>query len=151
MRKNTSRVSKCTFLKLKKWARVRLFPEEAQIYSQRKRLSTGQLQTIKRDVYLTPEEAATPTSIMKKCGFDPLLWEVVTCKLITGSWDVTIKNADGEGRLHTNRKYSVTLTVKPLGGTLTSDQVLEIFKNLPKPKLTEYEISGAESICLNSR
>ena len=110
--------------------------EQAQSYTQEETIfNKDASQTIKRDVYLTPEEAASPTSIMKKCGFDPLLWEVVTCKLVTGSWDVTIKNADGEGVLHTNRKYSVTLTVKPLGGRLTSDQVLDMFKNLPPVKL----------------
>ena len=73
-------------------------PEQAQSYTQEETtFNKDASQTIKRDVYLTPEEAASPTSIMKKCGFDPLLWEVVTCKLVTGSWDVTIKNADGEG------------------------------------------------------
>lgn len=95
--------------------------------------------TIKRDIYLTEDEAASPTSIMKKCGFDPLLWEVVTCKLISGSWDVTIKNSEGDGVLHTNRKYSVTLTVKPLGGKLTSDQVLNVFKSLPPVKVAQYK------------
>ena len=111
-------------------------PEQAQSYTQEETtFNKDASQTVKRDVYLTPEEAASPTSIMKKCGFDPLLWEVVTCKLVTGSWDVTLKNADGEGVLHTNRKYSVTLTVKPLGGRLTSDQVLDMFKNLPPVKL----------------
>lgn len=96
-------------------------------------------QTIKQDIYLTPDEAASPTLIMRKCGFDPLLWEVVSCKVINGSWDVTIKNADGEGELHTNRKYSVTLTVKPLGGKLTMPQVLEAFQSLPKAKVVKYE------------
>jgi len=111
-------------------------PDKAREYSHEETtFNKDASQTIKRDVYLTPEEAASPTSIMKKCGFDPLLWEVVTCKLVTGSWDVTLKNADGEGVLHTNRKYSVTLTVKPLGGRLTSDQVLDMFKNLPPVKL----------------
>ena len=111
-------------------------PDKAREYSHEETtFNKDASQTVKRDVYLTPEEAASPTSIMKKCGFDPLLWEVVTCKLVTGSWDVTIKNADGEGEQHTNRKYSVTLTVKPLGGTLTSDQVLDMFKNLPPVKL----------------
>jgi len=111
-------------------------PDKAREYSHEETtFNKDASQTVKRDVYLTPEEAASPTSIMKKCGFDPLLWEVVTCKLVTGSWDVTLKNADGEGEQHTNRKYSVTLTVKPLGGRLTSDQVLDMFKNLPPVKL----------------
>lgn len=115
-------------------------PDKAREYSHEETtFNKDASQTIKRDVYLTPEEAASPISIMKKCGFDPLLWEVVTCKLVTGSWDVTIKNADGEGEQHTNRKYSVTLTVKPLGGKLTSDQIFEVFKQLPPAKITQYK------------
>lgn len=98
-----------------------------------------QSQTIKRDIYLSEDEAASPISVMKKCGFDPMLWEVVTCKLISGSWDVTIKNDMGDGVLHTNRKYSVTLTVKPLGGKLTSDQIFEVFKRLPPAKIAQYK------------
>src|SRR5690606_36098943 len=45
----------------------------------------------------------------------------------------------GEGELHTNRKYSVTLTVKPLGGKLTSDQIFEVFKQLPPAKIAQYK------------
>lgn len=101
-------------------------------------------QTIKRDIYLSEDEAASPISVMKKCGFDPLLWEVVTCKLISGSWDVTIKNLEGEGVLHTNRKYSVTLTVKPLVGKLTSDQIFEVFKALPPAKIAQYKHTPGE-------
>ena len=96
-------------------------------------------QTIRRDIYLTENEAASPVSIMQKCGFDPLLWEAVSCKLVDGSWDVTIKNGEGEGVLHTNHKYSVTLTVKPLGSKLTLPQVLEAFKSLPPAKVTRYK------------
>jgi len=96
-------------------------------------------QTIKQDIYLSPDEAASPVLIMQKCGFDPLLWEVITCKLISGSWDVTIKNDMGDGILYTNRKYSVTLTVKPLGGKLTMPQVLEAFKSLPPVKIAQHK------------
>ena len=95
-------------------------------------------QTIKRDVYLTEDEKASPVKIMQKCGFDPLLWEVINCRIISGSWDVTIKNLDGEGVLHTNRKYSVTLTVKPLGGILNMDQVLQAFDVLKPVKLAAF-------------
>ena len=112
----------------------------SQEYSQEETtFNKDQSQTIKRDIYLSEDEAASPTSVMKKCGFDSMLWEVVTCKLVSGSWDVTIKNLEGEGELHTNRKYSVTLTVKPLGGKLTSDQIIEVFKKLSPTKLTQYK------------
>jgi len=114
--------------------------KNTQEYSQEETtFNKDQSQTIKRDIYLSEDEAASPISVMKKCGFDPLLWEVVTCKLVSGSWDVTIKNDMGDGVLHTNRKYSVTLTVKPLGGKLTSDQIFEVFKQLPPAKITQYK------------
>jgi len=96
-------------------------------------------QTIKQDVYLTPDEAADPAKIMQKLGFDPLLWEVKTCKVVTGSWDVTLKNDDGEGVQHTNRKYSITLTVAPLKGELAFPQVLSAFKELEPAKVIEYD------------
>lgn len=118
--------------------KAKLSPD-AQYTQQETVYNKDKSQTIKRDIYLNDDEAASPISVMKKCGFDPLLWEVVTCRLISGSWDVTIKNADGEGVLHTNRKYSVTLTVKPLGGKLTSDQIIEVFKQLPPVKITQYK------------
>ena len=118
--------------------KAKLSPD-AQYTQQETVYNKDKSQTIKRDIYLNDDEATSPTSVMKKCGFDPLLWEVVTCRLVSGSWDVTIKNADGEGVLHTNRKYSVTLTVKPLGGKLTSDQIIEVFKKLPPAKITQYK------------
>lgn len=121
--------------------KARLSPD-SQYTQQETVYNKDKSQTIKRDVYLNDDEAASPTSVMKKCGFDPLLWEVVTCRLVSGSWDVTIKNADGEGELHTNRKYSVTLTVKPLGGKLTSDQILDVFKSLPPVKVTQYKYNA---------
>lgn len=118
--------------------KAKLSPD-AQYTQQETVYNKDKSQTIKRDIYLNDDEAASPISVMKKCGFDPLLWEVVTCRLVSGSWDVTIKNADGEGVLHTNRKYSVTLTVKPLGGKLTSDQIFEVFKQLPPAKIAQYK------------
>ena len=92
-------------------------------------------QTVKQDVYLTPDEAADPSKIMRRMGFDPLLWEVITCNVISGSWDVTIKNEAYEGVKYTNQKYSIKLTVKPLGDNLTFPQVLSAFKELQPPKL----------------
>lgn len=98
-------------------------------------------QTVKRDIYLSDDEAASPTEVMRKCGFDTMLWEVVTCKLVSGSWDVVTKNSDGEAEQHTNRKYSVTLTVKPLGSKLTSTQVIDAFRDLPPVKLAKMAYS----------
>jgi len=116
----------------------RLNNNNKEFSSEETTFNKDQSRTVKRDIYLNEDEAASPISIMKKCGFDPLLWEVVTCRLVSGSWDVTIKNTEGDGVLHTNRKYSVTLTVKPLGGELTFPQVLSAFKELQPVKSVEY-------------
>lgn len=96
-------------------------------------------QTVKRDVYLTEDEKASPVSVMRKMGFDPLLWEVLNCKIVSGYWNVITKDNDGEAHENTARKYSVTLTVKPLGGKLTSDQIFEVFKQLPPAKIAQYK------------
>lgn len=96
-------------------------------------------QTIKRDVYLTEDEKASPVSVMRKMGFDPLLWEVLNCKIISGSWEVITKNSDGDAVTNPARKYSVTLTVKPLGGRLSMDMVMQAFDGLKPAKLTAYK------------
>lgn len=97
--------------------------------------------TIKTEIHLTEDEAASPTKIMQKMGLDPFLWEVVSCKITDGGWDVTLKLENSEetesGIKKTstpqtvrNRKYSVILTVKPLGDHLTFPQILDAFKEL---------------------
>ena len=122
-----------------------VFGEESQEIS----FNPDKTQTIKQDVYLTPEEAVSPSKIMQKMGFDPMLWEVVSCKVINGSWDVAMKmvNTEVDGKkvvrkskplINKNRKYSITLTVKPLGGNLTFPQILSAFQELEPANLVEY-------------
>jgi len=98
--------------------------------------------TIRTEIHLTEDEAASPTKIMQKMGLDPFLWEVVSCKITDGGWDVTLKieNSEKDGSDYykktstpqtvRNRKYSVILTVKPLGDHLTFPQILDAFKEL---------------------
>lgn len=105
--------------------------------------------TIKTEVHLTEDEAASPTKIMQKMGFDPFLWEVVSCKISDGGWDVTLKLENSEmvedkliktstPQTIRNRKYSVTLTVKPLGSDLTFPQILSAFQDLKPIKAKKY-------------
>lgn len=98
--------------------------------------------TIRTEIHLTEDEAASPTKIMQKMGLDPFLWEVVSCKITDGGWDVTLKieNSEKNGSDYykktstpqtvRNRKYSVILTVKPLGNNLAFPQILDAFKEL---------------------
>jgi hypothetical protein len=113
-------------------------------------------QTVKQDVYLTPEESADPSKIMQKMGFDPLLWEVVSCKIISGSWDVSMKMVNtkiiGKKLIRksspltkTNRRYSISLTVRPLGGNITFPQILSAFKELEPSDLIDYDYNEIEN------
>jgi len=114
-------------------------------------------QTVKQDIYLTEDEAASPTKIMQKMGFDPMLWEIISCKVIKGSFDVTMKMvnstlADSGEVLKTsspltvtNRKYSINLTVKPLAGNLTFPQIVHAFEILPPVKVKEYKYKDISS------
>ena len=124
------------------------FDEESQEIS----FNPDKTQTIKQEVYLTPEEAVSPSKIMQKMGFDPILWEVVSCKVISGSWDVAMKmvNTEVNGKkvlrkskplINKNKKYSITLTVRPLGGNITFPQILSAFRELEPVDIAEYEYS----------
>lgn len=103
--------------------------------------------TVKRDIELTEEEAQSPEQIMRKMGFDPLNWQVVSCKVVRGRWDVTMKVSvpDGEdvvvkttsAEKRTNYKYSVTLTVKPLQKKITSEMVEAVFKEIELPNVQQ--------------
>lgn len=101
--------------------------------------------TVKRDIELSEDEAKSPTEIMRKMGFDPLNWQVVTCKVVRGRWDVTMKviGTDGEDGIvktttaerNTNYKYSVTLTVKPLQTKINSEIIESVFSKIEMPEL----------------
>lgn len=119
--------------------------------------NSDKTQTIKQDIYLSEDEAASPTKIMQKMGFDPLLWEVISCKVINGSFDVTMKMINStlaeSGEVIktstpltvTNRKYSITLTVKPLSNNLTFPQIIQAFEVLTPVKLNEYTYKSIPS------
>lgn len=112
-------------------------------------VNKDQTTTIEQDVYLTDEEATSPSAVMKKMGLDPLMWEVISYKIEKGSWDTTMKLENSEivngeviktSQPHTvrNRRCSVLLRVKPIGGTLTFPQVLEAFQDLAPTTIEEY-------------
>lgn len=113
--------------------------------------------TIKTEIHLTEDEAASPTKIMQKMGLDPFLWEVISCKITDGGWDVTLKieNSEKNGSDYykktstpqtvRNRKYSVILTVKPLGDNLTFPQILDAFKELEPVTLSRQDYKDIPS------
>jgi hypothetical protein len=87
-----------------------------------------------RDISLSDEEAADPATVMRKMGFDPLLWELIDCKLRKGNWDSTIKNNDGEPVTVTNYSYSVTIKVRPITNSpLTLEAISDAISKLKMP------------------
>jgi len=113
--------------------------------------------TIKRDIEMTEEEASSPESIMKKLGFNPLLWQVVSCKITKGNWDVTLKldkteTADGvvtkttSPSRSTNYKYSIVLTVKPITTKLTDKMLEYAFLDIEIPDVQEYSYTKGGSL-----
>ena len=81
--------------KIKEIADNDIFQEETE-ETKEVSFNKDKTKTIKAEVYLTSDEAASPVKIMKKMGLDPFLWEIVTCKITDGSWDVTLKLVNSE-------------------------------------------------------
>ena len=114
-------------------------------------------QTVHQDVYLDPEEAISPVKVMQKMGFDPFLWEVISCKVTNGRWDVTLKietpkilkggkfTKEQKPVTKTNKKYSVVLVVRPLANEMTFPQILDAFKDLPVEELPQYQYESIYS------
>ena len=110
--------------------------------------------TFKRDIFLDEEERKnlTPILVMKKLNLDPLLWQVINCKIVEGSWDVTMKMDETEEvdgvpvkkqvpKTSRNYKYSITLTVKPMTDKLTDGALKEVFESIKTPKIEDYSYS----------
>jgi hypothetical protein len=105
--------------------------------------------TLEVDIYLSPGEKATPATILDKMGLDPLEWHVMSCEVLKGHWDVTMKMENQEivddkvvktstPLTKRNRKYHVKIRVRPLVSELRFPQVLQAFQELPPANLTEY-------------
>ena len=99
-----------------------------------------------RDISLSDNEAADPATVMMKMGFDPLLWELIDCKLRKGNWDSTIKNNDGEPVTVTNYSYSVTIKVKPITNSpLTLEAISDAIGKLKMPQVPPIKRNGHNS------
>ena len=99
-----------------------------------------------RDISLSDNEAADPATVMRKMGFDPLLWELIDCKLRKGNWDSTIKNNDGEPVTVTNYSYSVTIKVKPITNSpLTLEAISDAIGKLKMPQVPPIKRNGHNS------
>ena len=92
-----------------------------------------------RDILLSEDEAADPATVMRKMGFDPLMWELIDCKLTKGNWDTTIKDKNNEAYTKTNYSYRVSIKVRPLGGSqITTDALLKAIQSVDMNNITQH-------------
>jgi hypothetical protein len=99
--------------------------------------------TTTRMLLLSEEDQQSPTRIMALMGYDPLQWELISCKSRRNYWDTSMKLKD-ENKVtssakSTNHAFMVTLTVKPIQNKITSEIVRAVFEDLKPAKFTEYE------------
>lgn len=94
--------------------------------------------TTTRMLYLSEEDNQDPKRIMALMGYDPLQWQLVSCKSRRNFWDTTTKNMNGDAQKSTNHAFMITLTVKPIQNAITSDFVREVFEGLKHPSLASY-------------
>lgn len=111
-------------------------------------LGNGQI-TTKRMMLLSESDSNDKIRIMQLNGYDPLKWELVSCKTKRNDWDVTMKMKEysqtkGKGasstswsEKHTNHQYKIELTVKPIQEMVTTDYIVDVLSGLEVPKITE--------------
>jgi len=95
--------------------------------------------TTTRMLLLSEEDNQNPTRIMELMGYDPIQWELISCKSRRNYWDTTTKDIDGNAHKSTNHAFMVTLTVKPIQNKITTDIVRETLANIAKPKIEKIQ------------
>lgn len=91
--------------------------------------------TTMRMLYLSEGDSQDPTRIMELMGYDPLQWELVSCKSRRNYWDSTTKDKNGDAQKSTNHAFMITLTVKPIQRILTIDIIKEALSELKPQKI----------------
>lgn len=98
--------------------------------------------TTKRMVMLSEADALDPQRVMVLMGYDPLQWELVSCKTRRNYWDVTMKMGNKEegyfAEKRTNHAYMCLLTVKPIQFMITTDYVRRLFAEMKAPKAKKF-------------
>lgn len=112
-------------------------------------LGNGQI-TTKRMMLLSESDSNDSARIMQLNGFDPLKWELVSCKVRRNDWDVTMKLKDEDGeyysRRKTNHQYRIELTVKPIQSILSTEYIQKVFEELEPPEITKVRHKGGSML-----
>ncbi len=90
--------------------------------------------TTTRMLLLSEEDNQNPHRIMTLMGYDPIQWELVSCKSRRNYWDTTTR--DGK---HTNHAFMVTLTVKPIKAMVSSDYIKKVYEELQPVTVSSYK------------
>ena len=113
--------------------------------------------TTKRMMYLSEEDSKDPLRVMQLMGYDPLQWELVSCKVRRNYWDVSMKltnsGFDGDGKKiatseaphkETNHAFECSVTCKPKQNILSLDTVLNVMEGIkiPTPRKYKYSSNG---------
>lgn len=73
---------------------------------------------------------------------DLKIWEVTSCRIKTGHWDVTIKNGENQAERHRNRKHHVEIHLKRKVSMMAEDAINTLIgriKTYEPPKYAEVE------------
>lgn len=102
-------------------------------------------QTSKRMLLLSEEDSKNHIRVMELMGYDPLQWELISCKTRRGYWDVSMKLRQGQDKdgkylpdipvKKTNHAFEVIVTVKPIQNILTTQIIKDIFSTLDFPTI----------------
>lgn len=99
--------------------------------------------TTTRMLLLSEEDQQDPHRIMTLMGYDPLQWELISCKSRRNYWDTSMKLKDEDGipfmDKATNHAFMVTLTVKPIHQMVTVDIIQQAVESLKAVALPKYE------------
>lgn len=104
--------------------------------------------TTKRLLMLSEDDKKDPIRVMELMGYDPLQWEMLSCKTRRNYWDVTIKNEDMEGVKHTNHAYMCVVNCRPIQHLITTEIVRRTFEGLQPPELVKvkYKVEGSKML-----
>lgn len=112
-------------------------------------LGNGQI-TTKRMMLLSESDSNDPTRIMQLNGFDPLKWEMVSCKVRRNDWDSMMKLKDEDGKAYphreTSHQYRVELTIKPIQDILSTEYIQKIFEELEPPEIMKVKYKGGSML-----
>lgn len=114
-----------------------LAPQQTEALSEVVTKADGSKVT-KRMMVLSESDSNDPIRIMQLNGFDPLQWELVSCKTRRNDWDVSMKVNDYPHR-ETNHQYKIELSVKPIQQIISTEYIRQVFEELEAPALSKVQ------------